>query len=87
MTTEFVPGQKISAVYCIGVYKPNIGGWRSEKVFAELEVISPGKAKVVKAELDPAFSNRQRFNVSYAASKQIGAVKFISKLGNVEVIE
>ena len=87
MTTEFVPGQKISAVYWTSVYKPNIGGWRSERVFAELEVISPGRAKVVKAELDPAFSNRQRFNASYAANKQIGAVKYISRLGNVEVIE
>ena len=87
MTTEFVPGQKIFAVYCIGVYKPNIGGWRSEKVFAELEVISPGKAKVVKAELDPAFSNRQRFNASNAAAKEFGKVKIISKLDSVEVIE
>ena len=87
MTTEFVPGQKISAVYYTGVYKPNIGGWRSERVFAALEVISPGRARVVKAELDPAFSNRQRFNVSSAASKEHGKVKIISKLDSVEVIE
>ena len=87
MTTEFVPGQKIRAVYCTGVYKPNIGGWRSERVFAELEVISPGRARVVKAELDPAFSTRQRFNVSSAASKEHGKVKIISKLDSVEVIE
>ena len=84
---NFIVGQKIRAVYWVGVYKPNIGGFRTEMVSAELEVISPERAKVVKAELDPAFSNRQRFNVSYAASKQIGAIKFISRLGNVEVIE
>ena len=45
-------GQKIRAVYWIGVYKPNIGGFRSERVSAELEVISPGRAKVTKASLD-----------------------------------
>ena len=87
MTTEFVPGQKISAVYWTSVYKPQIGGWRSERVFAELEVITPGRAKVVKAELDTAFSKRQRFNVSSAASKEHGKVKIISKLDSVEVIE
>ena len=84
---SFTVGQRIRAVYWIGVYKPNIGGFRTEMVRAVLEVISPGRAKVVKAELDPAFSNRQRYNVSYVANKQIGAVKFISKLGDVEVIE
>ena len=84
---NFAVGQKIRATYWIGVYKRNIGGFRSEMVSAELEVISPGRAKVVKAELDPAFSNRQRFNTSYTASKEIGAIKYISKLSNVEVIE
>lgn len=83
---SYTVGQKIRATYWIGVYKPNIGGFRTEMVNAELEVISPGRAKVVKAELDPAHSNRQRFNASYVANKEIGAVKFISKLGNVEVI-
>ena len=85
MTTEFVPGQKISAVYCTSVYKPNIGGWRSERVFAELEVISPGRARVISAELDPANSHRQMFNVLIAAAKEIGKVKIISKLDSVEV--
>lgn len=84
---NFTVGQKIRATYWVGVYKPNIGGFRSERVRAELEVISPRRAKVVKAELDPAFSNRQWFSVSYAASNQIGAIKFISRLWNVEVIE
>ena len=84
---SYAVGQKIRATYWVGIYKPNIGGFRAEMVSAELEVISPGRAKVVKAELDPAFSNRQWFNASYAANKQIGTVKFISKLGNVEVIE
>lgn len=84
---NYTVGQKIRATYWIGVYKPNIGGFRSEMVSAELEVISPGRAKVVKAELDPSHSNRQWFNASYAASKEIGAVKIISRLGNVEVME
>ena len=84
---SYAVGQKIKATYWIGVYKPNIGGFRAEMVSAELEVISPGRDKVVKAELDPAFSNRQWFNASYAANKQIGAIKYISRLGNVEVIE
>ena len=87
MTTEFVPGQKIRADYWTSVYKPQIGEWRSERVFAELEVISPGRAKVIWANLEPAISNRQRFNVSSAASKEHGKVKIISKLDNVEVIE
>ena len=87
MTTEFVPGQKISAVYSTSVYKPNIGGWRSERVSAELEVISPGRARVIYANLEPAMSNRQKFNVSNAAAKEIGKVKIISKLDNIEVIE
>ena len=87
MTTEFVPGQKIRAVYWTSVYKPQIGGWRSERVFAELEVITPGRAKVIWANLEPAFSKRQRFNVSSAASKEHGKVKIISKLDSVEVIE
>ena len=84
---NFTVGQKIRAVYWIGVYKPSIGGFRTEMVRAVLEVISPGRARVIQANLEPAHSNRQRFNASYAASKQIGSVKFISKLGNVEVIE
>ena len=84
---SYTIGQKIRATYWIGVYKPSIGGFRSEMVSAELEVISPGRAKVVKAELDPAHSKRQWFNASSTASKEIGAIKVISKLGNVEVIE
>ena len=84
---SYTVGQRIRSDYWVGVYKPNIGGFRTEMVSAELEVISPGRAKVVKAEMDPAFSNRQWFNVSGVANKQIGAVKFISRLGNVEVIE
>ena len=84
---SYTLGQKIRAVYWIGVYKPNIGGFRSEMVRAELEVISPGRARVIQANLNPAHSNRQRFNASYAASKEIGAIKNISSLGNVKVIE
>ena len=87
MTTKYVPGQKIRAVYWTSVYKPNIGGWRSECVSAVLEVISPGRAKVIWANLEPAMSNRQKFNVSSAASKEHGKVKIISKLHSVEVID
>lgn len=84
---SYTVGQRIKAVYWTGVYKPNIGGFRSEMVRAELEVISPGRAKVIQAYLEPAHTNRQRFNCAYVASKEIGAVKIISKLGKVEVIE
>ena len=87
MTTEYAPGQKITATYRTSVYKPNIGGWRSEYVSAVLEVISPGKAKVISAELDQAGSRRQSFNVASNELKQVGCVKIISKLDNVEVIE
>ena len=84
---SYTVGQKIRATYWTGVYKPQIGEWRSERVFAELEVISPGRAKVIWANLEPAMSKRQRFNVSSTASKEHGKVKIISKLDCVEVIE
>ena len=84
---SYTVGQKIRATYWVGVYKPNIGGFRSEMVSAELEVISPGRAKVIRAQLNPAHSNRQWFNASSTANTEIGAIKNISKLGNVEVIE
>ncbi len=84
---SYIVGQKIRAVYWIGVYKPNIGGFRDERVSAELEVVSPGRARVIQARLDPARSNRQRFNVAYTEEKEIGAIKIISRLWNVEVIE
>ena len=83
---NYTAGQKIKATYWTEVYKPNIGAWRSERAFAELEVISPGKAKVIWANLEPATSNRGKFNVSAAARKEIGAIKIISKLDSVEVI-
>ena len=83
---SYTVGQKIRATYWTSVYKPQIGEWRSERVFAELEVITPGRAKVIWANLEPAMSNRQRFNVSSAASKEHGKVKIISKLDSVEVI-
>ena len=83
----YTPGQRISATYWTSVYKPNISGWKSEHVTAVLEVLSPGKAKVISAEMEPAASNRQRFNSSNAACKEIGTVKIISKLNDVKVIE
>ena len=84
---SYTVGQKIKATYWTSVYKQQIGEWRSERVFAELEVITPGKAKVIWANLEPATSNRQRFSVSNAAAKEHGKVKIISKLDNVEVVE
>ena len=87
VTVKYTAGQKISAGYWASIYKPNIGGWRSEYVSAVLEVISPGKAKVISAELDQAGSHRQSFNVASNELKQVGCVKIISKLDNVEVIE
>ena len=84
---SYTVGQKIRAIYWTGVYKPNIIGWRAERVSAELEVISPGRARVIRAKMEPARSNRQWFDVSYAALKEIGSIKIISRLCNVEVIE
>lgn len=86
MAGKYQAGQKIRANYYASVYKPSMGAWRSEWVEAELEVISPGKAKVVSATMEQAGSNRQRFNVGANESKQIGSVKIISKLSNVEII-
>lgn len=34
---SYTVGQKIRATYWVGVYKPNIGGFRTEMVSAELE--------------------------------------------------
>ena len=72
VTAKYTAGQKISAGYWASIYKPNIGGWRSEYVSAVLEVISPGKAKVISAELDQAGSRRQSFNVASNELKQVG---------------
>ena len=47
--TEYIPGMKIRAGYWTSVYKPNLSGWRSEYVKAELEVITPKKARVTDA--------------------------------------
>ena len=80
-------GQKIKATYWASVYKPVINGWRTAMVFAELEVISPARARVVSASFVKAKSKRQNFNPKYAAANEIGRVKIISKLSNVEVIE
>lgn len=47
--TDYIPGMKIRAGYWTSVYKPNLSGWRSEYVKAELEVITPKKARVTDA--------------------------------------
>lgn len=85
--TEYVVGQRIRAYYYTSVYKSAIEGWRSEYVDAELEVISPKMARVTRATMEQASSKRQRFNVSYAESNELGSRKIISKLHGVEVIE
>lgn len=86
-SSQYKAGQRIRASYYTGVYKPIIGGWRSEWVNATLEVISPGKAKVISCEMDQADSKRQRYNITGNIAKQIGTVKLIVKLHGVEIIE
>jgi len=81
----FSPGMKISAVYYTSVYKSNVSGWRSEKVTAILEVISPGMAIVRSATMEPGGSKRQHYNVAKAEADEIGKKKIISKLDKVEV--
>ncbi len=83
---KYTPGQEISATYRTAVYKPRIGGWRQETVNARLEVISPGKARVIIANVGGATSRRQEFNTSGIAAREEGKVKIISKLTNVETI-
>ena len=82
----YTPGQRISATYWTSVYMPNLNGWRTAMVFAELEVISPARARVVSASFVKAKSKRQKFNPKYAAANEIGAVKLIGKLDSVKVI-
>lgn len=80
-------GQKIEARYKTAVYKPALSGWRQETVWATLEVISPGKAKVLEAYLEPARSKRQWFSPSGIAAREQGKTKIISKLRGVEIVE
>jgi len=86
MAKKFEAGQKIKAGYYTSVYKPKLDGWRSEYVEATLEVISPGKARVISAEMEQAGSKRQGFYVAGAESKEKGKVKIISKLQKVELM-
>ena len=76
-------GEKIKAGYFTAVYKPEIGGFRQEYVDATLEVISPGKARVITADMEQAGSKRQRYYVFGAESKEVGKIKIISKLNHV----
>ena len=77
---KYTVGQTIKAQYKTGVYKPAIGGWRQERVNATLEVISPGKARVLSASVDEPRSNRQRFNSRGIEAREEGKIKLISKL-------
>lgn len=87
MKSEYTKGMKITATYWTPVYKPNIQGWRDEKVVAELTVISPGKAIVTSAKMERAGSKRQSYGVGGNEMKQVGKTKIISKLSNVKVVK
>ena len=76
---NYTVGQTIEAQYKTGVYKPAIGGWRQERVNATLEVISPGKARVLSASVDEPRSKRQWFNASGIEAREKGKIKLISK--------
>lgn len=81
-------GQKIKACYNASVYKANIGGWRSEKVEAVLEILPGGKkAKVLDCKMEPAGFRRSWYNVIGAQNKEIGNIKMITSLWNIEVLE
>ncbi len=77
---SYTVGQTIKAQYKTAIYKPAIGGWRQERVNATLEVISPGKARVLSASVDEPRSKRQWFNVNGIESREEGKIKLISKL-------
>jgi hypothetical protein len=77
---EYTVGQTIKAQYRTGVYKPVIGAWRQEWVNATLEVISPGKARVLFASVDKPRSKRQWFNSYGIEEREKGKIKLISKL-------
>lgn len=82
----YTAGDRISAEYYASVYKPALAGWRSERVRAVLEVISPGKARVISAEMEQAGARRQEYNVRRAEAEQVGAVKIISRLTGVKLV-
>lgn len=83
----YTPGQRISATYWVKAFKPYMDEWSPERVTAVLEVLSPGKARVISAEMEPATSRRQIYAMPSYRDRQIGKVKLISKLDSVKVIE
>ena len=80
--------KQIKVEYMTGVYKPNINGWRQEKVTAMLAVEDGKKTGTVTEVLsvgDPAHtSKRQRFFPQGIANRETGARK---RLSSVKVIE
>jgi len=64
-------------------------GWRSINITAKAEMISPKKAKIIEVtDVDGegvtgyasrTGANRQKYNVSYIASREIGNTKILSK--------
>lgn len=84
---KYEVGKQIEATYWTGVYKPEIGGYRQERVDAILEVISPGKARVLDAEMEDASSKRQKYNSTGRQRKEVGKIKIISKLDGVKAVK
>lgn len=84
---DLVPGQKYSAHYYTSVYKPNIGGWREERVNVIVEAISAKRVKVIDCEGGKySGSKRQHYNPDGIARREIGKVKLASSLYSIEEV-
>ena len=80
-------GTQITAEYLIGVYKPGVPGYRSEIVFATLEIISGHMARVISADMEPATSNRQRYNTVQCSKFEIGKRKRFTSLFHMKTLD
>lgn len=80
-------GTQITAEYLIGVYKPGIPGYRSEIVFATLEIIPGSMARVISADMRVASSNRQRYNTTQCAKFEIGKRKRFMSLFHIKTLD
>ncbi len=70
----------LECTYYTSVFKPAIGGWRQEKVWAAVEFISPKMVKVVDARMEDADSRRQAFSATRRAQEEIGKKKRLSSV-------
>lgn len=77
-------GDRVKATYNTSVYKPNLGGWRTETVEATLVAVSPKRFKVVSADMKAAGSKRQSYNVTAAKNMEVGKTKLLSSLHDVK---